>query len=186
MRFRTIAALALIAAIPMAGDPALAQTPREAVSSTLSPEAAAAVFNDAVTSVCVPAVAGGGIPAGVRAKLQATTDPATRKQSGAAADETVWDVVAGKGVVTIRERPGRCVVSVYGPPASATIQALAQQLVGSGFERLAAGAPPNGFGQTLMRTGGKRMMATLAGSDPGMPGHQSRFSVVTATVFSAS
>lgn len=187
MRVRTIAAVALIVATPMTGGPAFAQTPREAVSSTLSPEAAAAVFNDAVTSVCVPAVASGGIPAGARAKLQATTDPATRKQSGAAADETVWDVMAGKGVVTIHEKSGRCVVSVYGPSAPSTIRALAQQLVGAGFERLAGGASPNGLGQTLMRSaGGKSMMVTLAGSDPGMPGHQSRFSVVTATVFSAS
>lgn len=187
MRFRKIAALALFAATSMAGSPAFAQAQREAVSATLSPEAAAAVFNDAVTSVCVPAVASGAIPAGARAKLQATADPATRKQSGAAADEAVWDVMAGKGVVTIREKSGRCVVSVYGPPAPATIRALAQQLVAAGFERLAGGASPNGLGQNLTGViGGKSMMVTLSGSDPGMPGHQSRFSVVTATVFSAS
>lgn len=175
----------LIAAVVGLAAPAFAQ--REAVSATLSPEAAAAVFNDAVVAICVPAVASGAIPADARAKLRATTDPATRKQSGAAADEAVWDVMAGKGVVTIREKSGRCVVSVYGPPAATTIRALAQQLVAAGFERLAGGASPNGLGQNLTgAVGGKSMMVTLSGSDPGMPGHQSQFSVVTAAVFSAS
>jgi hypothetical protein len=165
--------------------PAFAQ--REAVSSTLSPEAAAAVFDDAVITACVPAVAAGGMPAAARAKLQATSDAVTRRQSGAGADEAVWDVLAGKGVVTIHEKPGRCVVSVYGPPAMATISTLANLLANSNFERLANAPPPNGFGQTLTRAeGGKRMMIVLTGSDPGMPGHQSRFSVVRATVFSAS
>lgn len=165
--------------------PAFAQ--RDAISLTLSPEAAAAAFDDAVIAICIPAVSQGAIPAAVRGRLQQTNDAATRKQAGAAADETVWDVMAGKGVVTVHEKPGRCVVSVYGPPAMATISDLAKFLVDADFERLAAAPPPNGFGQTLTRTaGGKRLMVVLKGSDPGMPGHQSRFSVITATVFSAS
>jgi hypothetical protein len=177
-----IAAITIAAVLSAA--PAVAQ--RDAVSSTLSPEAAAAVFDDAVITACVPAVAAGGMPAAARAKLQATSDAVTRRQSGAGADEAVWDVLAGKGVVTIHEKPGRCVVSVYGPPAMATISTLANLLANSNFERLASTSQANGFGQTLTRTeGGKRMMIVLTGSDPGMPGHQSRFSVIRATVFSA-
>jgi hypothetical protein len=67
----------------------------------------------------------------------------------------------------------------------ATIVGVAQTLAGSsGFERLAAAPPPNGFGQSLMKIeNGKRLMVQLKGSEPGMPGHQSRFSVITATVF---
>lgn len=184
MRFRFLT-ISVVACISASFAPALAQ--RDAISSTLSPEAAAAVFDDAVVAVCIPAVSQGAVPAAVRGKLQQTKDAATRKQVGAADDETVWDVMAGKGVVMIHEKPGRCTVSVYGPSAMTTIADLAKLLVNSKFERLAAAPPPNGFGQTMTRTeGGKRLMVVLKGSDPGMPGHQSRFSVITATVFSAS
>jgi hypothetical protein len=97
----------------------------------------------------------------------------------------VWDVMAGKGVVTVHEKAGRCVVSVYGPPAGTTISTLANLLANSRFERLASAQPPEGFSQTLTRAeGGKRVIVVLSGSDPGAPGHQSRFSVVKATVFS--
>jgi hypothetical protein len=183
MRFRFLA-ISIAACAGASFAPAFAQ--RDAISSTLSPEAAAAAFDDAVIAVCIPAVSQGAVPAAVRGKLQQTSDAATRKQAGAAADETVWDVMAGKGVVTVHEKPGRCIVSVYGPSAGATIADLAKLLVNSKFERLAGSAAPNGLGQTLTRTAdGKRLMVVLKGSDPGMPGHQSRFSVITATVFSA-
>ncbi len=166
--------------------PAHAQ--RAAVSADLSPEVAGQVFQRAVVDACIPAVIGigvSGLSAAQRGRLQPTNDAETRKQAGAAPDETVWDVMDGKGVVTVREKAGRCVVSVYGPSAAATIQGVAQSLAGSsGFERLAS-APP-GLGQTLtMTAGGRRLMVQLAGSEPGMAGHQSRFSVVTATVFVA-
>ena len=101
---------------------ALAQ--RDAVSADLSPEAAAEVFKRTLLDVCVPAAAGGGVsamPAAQAGKLRTTNDAATRKQAGASPDDTVWDVMDGKGVVTIHERKGRCVVSVYGPPAVKTI-----------------------------------------------------------------
>lgn len=167
--------------------PAFAQ--REAISSALSPEAAAEAFADAVLNTCVPAAAGSGVaglPSGVRARLQASSDPETRKQSGAAAGEAVWDVMSAKGVVTIHDGPGRCVVSVYGPPAMQTVMGLAGRLTQQAgpFERLASAPPSNGYGQSLIKTeGGKRIMVQLTGSEPGTPGHQSRFSVVTATVF---
>jgi hypothetical protein len=184
MRFQ-FPVLAVVMGVALTIGTANAQ--REAISPTLSPEAAASVFNDAVLSVCVPAVSQGAIPAAARGRLRQTADAATRQQAGAAADETVWDVMAAKGVVTVHEKPGRCTVSVYGPPANKAIGDLANLLVSSGFERLAgAAAPPNGLGQTLIGAdGGKRLMVVLKGSDPGMPGHQSRFSVTTATVFSA-
>ncbi len=91
-------------------------------------------------------------------------------------------------VVTVREKAGRCVVSVYGPPAAATIRTLSQALIGPpGFQRMAqpVGAP-DGLGQTLQFSAdGRAVIAVLDGSEPGMPGHQSRFSVVTASVFRA-
>jgi hypothetical protein len=172
-------ALALCAGL--VASPAVAQ--REAISPALSPEAAASAFQDAVTSVCIPAIVDGGVsalPATAKAKLQASSDANTRQQAGAAADETVWDVVSAKGVVLIREKRGRCVVSVYGPPAVPTILNVAQGLSTAGFERLVQAPPPSGFGQTLS---GKGVIIQLNGSEPGMPGHRSRFSVVTATVF---
>jgi hypothetical protein len=172
----------------LSAGPASAQ--REAITPSLSPEIAAGAFNDAVTSACVPAVRSSagwdGLAPTVRMRMEESTDAATRKQIGAADDEKVFDVLFAKGVVFIRHKPGRCTVSVYGPPAMATIVSMAQSLTGSpyGFERLAAAPPPNGFGQSLMKIeNGKRVMVQLRGSEPGMPGHQSRFSVVTATVF---
>jgi hypothetical protein len=179
-----IAGLAILAVLLAA--PAVAQRP--AVSAALSPEAANAAFNDAVVTACIPAVAGsgiGGIAAPARAKLAVSTDADTRKQAGAAADETVWDVLAARGVVTIHEKQGRCVVSVYGPPAVPAIIGLSQVLATKhGFERLAT---TTGTGQTLMKTdNGKRLMILIKGSEPGMPGHASRFTVITATVFLAS
>jgi hypothetical protein len=173
----------------LAASPAVAQ--REAISSSLSPEAAASAFQDAVVGTCIPAAAGGtgvsALPAAAKARVTASSDAETRQQLGAAADENVWDVVSGKGVVMIREKAGRCVVSVYGPPVVPTILSVAQGLSGSaGFERLASAPAPNGFGQSLMKTeNGKRLMVQLNGSEPGMPGHRSRFSVVTATVFAS-
>ena len=154
-----------------------------AAQRDVSPEAAASAFHDAVTSICVPAVEAGGVsalPAAAKAKVQASSDANTRQQAGAGADEMVWDVVSAKGVVVIREKRGRCVASVYGPPVVPTILNVAQGLSTAGFERLVQAPPPNGFGQTLS---GKGMMIQLNGSEPGMPGHRSRFSVVTATVF---
>ena len=161
---------------------------RGAVSADLSPEAAGEAFKSAVTNVCVPAVTGvgvSGLSAAQRGSLQPTNDAETRRQAGAGPDETVWDVMDGKGVVTVREKAGRCVVSVYGPAAAATVMSVGQGLAGaSGFERLAGGA--GGIGQTLSgSSNGKRVMVQLNGSEPGMAGHQSRFSVVMATVFVA-
>jgi hypothetical protein len=155
--------------------------------SVAQSSAAAGAFQDAVVSICVPAVTGGAgvnaLPSTTKARVQASSDATTRQQAGAAADENVWDVVSAKGVVLIREKAGRCVASVYGSPVVPTILGTAQALSASGFERLAAAPPPNGFGQSLT---GKGVMVQLNGSEPGMPGHRSRTSVVTATVFAPS
>jgi hypothetical protein len=166
--------------------PAFAQ--REAIAPTLSPEMAASAFQEAVTGACVPAVLGSwdGLAPAVKGRLEVSSDAAARRQIGAADDETVFDIVSAKGVVFVRQKPGRCVVSVYGPPAMPTILSLAGVLAGSpyGFEKLMQAPPPNGFGQSLLKVeGGKRVMVQLRGSEPGMPGHLSRFSIVTATVF---
>lgn len=182
MRFALLTAAMMGLALP-------ASAQREAISSALSPEVAAEAFTDAVLNACVPAAIGngvGGLPAGVRARLQSSSDPETRRQSGAGDDEAMWDVVSARGVVVVHERPGRCVVSVYGPPAMQTVMGLAGRLTQQAqpFERLASAPPPNGYGQSLIKTeGGKRIMVQLSGSEPGTPGHKSRFSVVTATVF---
>jgi len=177
---------AITIAVCLAAAPAVAQ--REAISATLSPEAANAAFNDAVITACIPAVSGngmGGIPAPAKAKFAPTNDVETRRQAGAAADETVWDALAAKGVVTIHEKKGRCVVSVYGPPAAPAIIGLAQVLSSShGFERLVGTGGPE---QSLQKTaGGKRLTVQLNAAEPGAPGHASRFTVITATVFVAS
>jgi hypothetical protein len=181
MRIAAITIAAFLAAAP-----AVAQ--REAISANLSPEAANAAFNDAVITACIPAVSGNGmgaIPAPARAKFAPTNDVGTRKQASAAADETVWDALAAKGVVTIHEKRGRCVVSVYGPPAAPAIIGLAGVLASAhGFERLVG---TGGSGQSLMKSSaGKRLMVQLNASEPGAPGHASRFTVITATVFVAS
>lgn len=172
----------------LAASPAFAQ--REAVSPALSPEMAAGAFQDAVTSACIPAVSYSrgwdGLAPTVQARLEPSSDAATRRQIGAEADEAVFDVAEAKGVVFIRQKPGRCTVSVYGPPAMATIMNLAGLLKGAphSFESLVQAPPPNGFGQSLMKVdGGKRVMIQIRGSEPGMTGHQSGFTVITATVF---
>ncbi|MDZ4762305.1 MAG: hypothetical protein SGJ21_14675 [Alphaproteobacteria bacterium] len=167
--------------------PALAQTPREAISVDLSPADVAAAFEDAALSACAPAIAEAsliaGLPPDVRRRFVSSSDVETSRISGAAPSDAVFDVLAGKGVVTVREGDGRCIVSAYGPPASPTIRALAARLSAEGFERLAA-AGPTGLSQSLVRfVNGRRVQAILSGSEPGMPGHQSRFSVVTATFF---
>jgi len=181
MRLAAITIAAILCAAP-----ALAQ--REAISATLSPEAANAAFNDAVITACIPAVSGNGmsgIPAPAQAKFAPTNDVGTRRQAGAAADETVWDALGARGVVTIHEKRGRCVVSVYGPPAAPAIIGLAQVLSSThGFERLVGTGGPE---QSLTKmAGGKKLMVKLAASEPGMPGHASRFTVITATVFVVS
>ncbi len=168
--------------------PALAQ--RTAVSAQLSPDAAGEAFARTVTDVCVPAVSGNGLSSLASArdgKLSPTQDAEMRRQAGAEPDETVWDVAEARGVVTVREKAGRCTVAVYGPGAAPVIMLLGAQLEnGHRFERLMAPQGPNGLGLSLMRSeGGKTVMVQLQGSQPGAQGHQSRFNVVTATVFVA-
>lgn len=161
-----------------------AHAQRSAVSADLSPAAAGEAFKQAVVSVCVPSVSGAGVSALALAregKVQPTQDAETRRQAGAAADETVWDVVDARGVVTIREGSGRCVVSVYGPEAAPTVADAKLALVLRGFDALAA--PADGLTQTLTgRSNDRRITVQLSGANPGAPGHQSKFSVVTATV----
>jgi hypothetical protein len=168
--------------LALAAMPAAAQ--RSAVSADLSPEIAGQVFSQTVSDVCIPAVAGNGVSALASARggmLQPTQDAETRRQIGAQASETVWDVASARGVVTVREGQGRCIVSVYGPPVSATISGAMQALSGSGFEALVGTS--SGARQTLLgASGGKRISVQLSGAEPGAPGHQSRFAVVTATV----
>jgi hypothetical protein len=163
--------------------PAHAQ--RTAVSSDLSPEMAGQVFRQTVADVCVPAVAGNGVGALAAARsggLSPTQDADTRRQAGASANETVWDVAAARGVVTVREAQGRCTVSVYGPAVAATMMSAMQDLSGKGFEPM-AGASGDGFRQSLLGTSnGKRVSVQLSGAEPGGAGHQSRFTVITATV----
>lgn len=165
--------------------PSQAEQTRAAVSQSLSPADAGDAFERAVIEVCVGAVGAGRSVSSLSqsAMLTESDDPQTRQQAGAEADETVWDVDAGRGVVTLREKAGRCAVSVYGPPAAPTMILLAGKLAGEGFERMAM-AGPSGMSQSLRReAGGRPVQVILTGSDPGAPGHSSRFSVVTATVF---
>lgn len=177
-----------IAALLMVATPAHAQ--RTAVSAQLSPEAAGEAFGRAVVDVCVPAVAGNGVSslgAAREGKLSPTQDAEMRRQAGAEADETVWDVAEARGVVTVREKAGRCVVSVYGPEVARVIRQVGARLESDHkFERVMSPQGPSGPGLSLMGSeGGKTIMVKLQGAGPGEQGHQSRFSVVTATVFVA-
>lgn len=187
MRDFSAAVMALMFAAP-------AHAQRDAVSPDLSPETAAGVFRSAVMDVCVPAVTRNGVsalPAAQQGKLRPTQDAETRKQAGAGPDEIVWDVVGGKGVVTLREKAGRCVVSVYGPPAGATVAAVAGAASDAGFRtegyRFWQPEQPENIAANMTRAGsdspdGKGVAIRAEGANPGAPGHQSRFSVVTATV----
>lgn len=182
MRPLAIALMLLVAA------PALAQ--RAAVSTQLLPEAAGEAFAWTVTDVCIPAVAGNGVSSLAAARdgrVSPTPNADMRRQAGAEDDETVWDVAEARGVVTVREKPGRCIAAVYGPGAPPVIMQLGADLERThGFERLMSPQAPNGLVLSLMRdAGGRKVMVQLQGSQPGAQGHQSRFSVVTATVFTA-
>ena len=188
IRFAGVA-VAMLAPL-LALQPAQAQGAlRAAVSPALTPEAAQTVFADAFIDGCLQAVASGRrLSDVIGGALSEDASAETRRQAGAAAEDTVYDVTAARGVVTAHDRPGRCVVSVYGPPAAMSVVKLASRLTdaGNGFERLAATQNPTGLGASLFKVeGDKRLQVTLSGSEPGMPGHQSRFSVVTATVFAS-
>jgi hypothetical protein len=169
---------AAIALAPMAH----AQAP--AISPDLSPEVASAAFEDAVLNGCVKAVASStriGQLADMKGKVQASNDQERRHQVAAGDEDAVWDVVAARGVVIIKDSDGRCSVMVYGPRAAPAMMALSQKLVAAGFTRMAS----SGVGrQSLMRAaGGKRIQATIAAIEPGSPGNQSRFPVITASFF---
>lgn len=177
--------LLLAAAIGVSA-PAFAQ--RAAVSEDLSPEVAGEAFRGAVVDGCVQAVSVSGLSAVAAARdgrLQPTQDSETRRQAGAGAGETVWEVAEARGVVTLRETAGRCIAAVYGPAAAPTMMSVAQALSAAGFEAMAGPASPSGgFTQTLVGlSGGKRVTVQLSGAEPGAPGNRSTFSVVTATVF---
>lgn len=185
------AALAASTAIGTAAAQSPAAPHRPAVSISLSPQVASEVFAETVADICVAAIEQGrrvnALPNAKIDTLNRSLDPKIRQQSGASDKETVWEVKSARGVVLIRERENRCAVSVYGPPANPTLMAAVQTIVssGSGFQRMVtpAGKGPT---QSLRRPakGGKpAIQVMVSGSDPGMPGHKSRFSVVTATVF---
>jgi hypothetical protein len=161
-----------------------AQAQRSAISADLSPAAAGEAFKQAVVSVCLPAVSGAGVRALALArdgKVQPTQDIETRRQAGAAPDETVWDVADARGVVTVREKAGQCVATVYGPASGPTIADTTLALLLRGFEALAG--PADGFTQTLKgRSNGRRILVQMSGADPGVPGHRSKFSVVSVTM----
>lgn len=169
----------------MIGISGVAHAQRDAVSAGLSPEMAAEAFLGAIRDVCVPGVVGGGVSslAAARAgRVQPTQDADMRRQAGASSDETVWDVAAARGVVTVREGAGQCAASVYGPGVAPTIMAAMRDLSGAGFEAV-AGAAGDGFTQTLLgESGGQRLRVQLSGAEPGAAGHRSRFSVITAVV----
>ncbi len=176
----------ILAAMCLAATPAGAQ--RAAISADLSPQAVASVFINTTINVCTATVAGGQriSPALASAHgLTQTRDSAVFRQIGAPPDDAVWDVAGAQGVVFVDERADRCTVSAYGPPAGATLAALAQRLAGeAGFERMAGTPGPSAFEEHLARTaGGRRIQVKLRGAEPGMPGHKSRFSMLTATVF---
>lgn len=178
MRSAALVLLVLVAA------PAFAQ--RAAISADLAPSDVANAFESAVIDACAAAVGKGASVAslGLGGRFTATSDPATFQQAGATPGEAVFDVGGAKGVVTIRESGGRCIVSAYGPSAGPALKALAARLSSTGFERMAGQPTPAAFVESLAKTaGGKRIQISLRGSDPGMQGHQSRFSVLTATVF---
>lgn len=164
--------------------PAHAQ--RDAVSADLSPETAGQVFSRTVASICVPAVSGYAISelgAVQEGKLKSTRDAETRKQAGASPDETVWDVMEGKGVVTVREKAGQCVVSVYGAPAKATVAATAEALKSvPGAKGVSTRSTGELASTTRFEVGPRSVLVNLEGSEPGSPRHQSKFSVVTGTV----
>lgn len=179
----------LLAALAIGAAPAFAQ--RSAVSAGLSPEMAAEAFKRAVLEVCVPAAAGNGVSALDAARtgtVQPTQDAEARRQAGASTGETVWEVTAARGVVTLREAPGRCVVSVYGPNVSQTLAALqeaaqpsAARMFLSGDDKPSAGPEVISL-EVLTVVQGKQVSIVAQGNQPGDPGHQSRFSVITATV----
>lgn len=170
--------------IVLASAPAHAQ--RDAVSADLSPEIAGQVFSRTVAEVCVPAVSGysiGDLGTVKDGKLKQTRDAETRRQAGAEADETVWDVMDGKGVVTVREKSGQCVVSVYGAPAKTTVAGTAQALTAVPGARGLRTSPDGDLkSRTTFEVGPRAVIVNIVGSEPGSPGHQSKFSVVTATV----
>jgi hypothetical protein len=181
MKAGCVATGAALAAMFLA---APAQAQREAVASDLSPQAVADIFGETVSAVCVASLAAGvDAPKAGGARIAATSDVEIRKLAGAAPGDAVFDVTAARGVATVHEGAGKCVVSAYGPPAAATLAAAAARLSQQGFSALAEPANSAGVAQKLTRIdGGQRIEVVLSGSEPGMPGHKSRFSVVTAQV----
>ena len=173
------------------GAPAVAQSVlREAIPARLEPADAEAQFVAAIRTVCIPAVEQGvrvaQLAPEARAGFVVARDARTRSEAGASAEETVWVSATAGPVVTVRERQGACVVQTYGPAAAAALARLAGEMGGAdGFERLATVQGRTGLSQSLFRKlRDRRVQVMLDGSEPGMPGHRSQFSVLSATVFS--
>lgn len=171
-----------IALACLVATPALAQ--RTAVAIELSPERAAEVFIATVKDVCLPAVSGNGVsalPAAGNGGLRPTQDGEARRQANAGPDETVWEVSQARGVVTVREKPGQCAVSVYGPPAGQLVKDL-EAAVRPAFAS-SGGQETNALTRQLQgAVGGKALRLQIEGAEPGTAGNLSQFSVVTASV----
>jgi len=178
------------AALVLAAPPVMAQGAlRDAIPARVEPADAERQFVDAIKTVCIPAVEQGvrvaQLPVETRAGFVVSRDAMTRREVGASPEETVWVSATAGRVVSVRERQGACTVQTYGPAAAAALARLAGNMGGAdGFERLATVPGRTGLSQSLFKkVRGKRVQVMLDGSEPGMPGHRSQFSVLSATVF---
>lgn len=100
-----------------------------------------------------------------------------------------WEVTSARGVVIIVEPTEiECNVTAYGPRVRETFDRVAETLAAEfGFSELNLAQTPSASIREFARTPeGILLGVHLDGSEPGMPNHHSRFSVLAAFVSAGS
>jgi hypothetical protein len=156
----------------------------------ISAEDIAAGFRNGVRDYCAPAVLEAlpldQWPAARRAGLS-VAEPAARTFLHAAETDKVWNVAPGAGAVFIVEKtPGECLVTTYGPPLVPTFKTVGEALIAEPLAMRPVKPPPlpDAMILRLVKLIGTdtAVVVDLIGSEPGMPGHASRFTDMTAFV----
>ncbi len=160
---------------------------RPAAAQGVSAEQVATGFVEAI-ELCVSAKA-----AGVGVSDFGGSDRARVAEAGIGARQFVnapegrpaWEVMSARGVVIIVEpTESECNVTAYGPRVRETFDRVAETLAAEfGFSELNLAQTPSASIREFARTHeGILLRVRLDGSEPGMPNHYSRFSVLAAFV----
>ena len=182
IRASAIASVLLLASCASVKSPPRT-APYGSASTGLTPQEVSAGFVVAVVEGCAAAAeAGKRLEQLGSDKIVRETGPTMIPLKPGA---TAWAPIPGQGIVTIEEEAdGKCNVSAYGPPVSATFDAIVSALRAKGYapQPMPEGGPKFYQHSLTLTPNGRTVNVMLIGNDPGAASMRSRFSTLGAFV----